>query len=268
VKELLMSSTFDSIAGRFRPSDGAPGVARLLDEDPDLAGAMTGTRLTEARNRLVARVIERPSGTWPVLGRRPELGFLVLDGVLVRDILIEDTASAELLGPGDLVRSRPTNSPSRLLRTDVRWTVVAPARVAVLGEHSAAALAAYPEVYATLLDRVAERAERLAITQAISQLNGVDRRVLSVLWHLAERWGRVANDGVVLPLPLPHRIIAALVGARRPTVSTALMRLTSDGTVERRGDGTWLLHGDPVGLPTKETARFVPLRRPRGSVAG
>ena len=38
--------------------------------------------------------------------------------------------------------------------------------------------------------------------------------------------------------------LAGIVGARRPTVSTALGALRTRGLVERTEDG-WLLHGDP-----------------------
>ncbi|MDX6554241.1 MAG: family transcriptional regulator, cyclic receptor protein, partial [Miltoncostaeaceae bacterium] len=82
-------------------------------------------------------------------------------------------------------------------------------------------------------------------TQAISQLTRVDRRLKALFWHLAERWGRVSGDGVVVPLALTHRILGQLVGARRPTVSTALSELASSGELVRRDDGSWLLRGDP-----------------------
>jgi hypothetical protein len=48
---------------------------------------------------------------------------------------------------------------------------------------------------------------------------------------------------VIVGLTLSHRLIGALVGARRPTVSTAIARLASDGRVVRRSDGCWLLTG-------------------------
>jgi hypothetical protein len=41
---------------------------------------------------------------------------------------------------------------------------------------------------------------RVAVAQAISQLNRVDRRLLAMFWHLAERWGRVTADGTAIPL--------------------------------------------------------------------
>ena len=108
---------------------------------------------------------------------------------------------------------------------------------------TALALRAFPEIMAVVLDRLNARAERLAVTQAISQITGVETRVEALLWHLSQRWGRVGRDGVILGLALSHRMIGALVGARRPTVSTALARLAADGRVQRRADGLWLLTG-------------------------
>jgi CRP/FNR family cyclic AMP-dependent transcriptional regulator len=71
------------------------------------------------------------------------------------------------------------------------------------------------------------------------------RHLKALFWHLAERWGRVSGDGVVVPLALTHRILGQLVGARRPTVSTALSELAERGELVRRSDGSWLLRGDP-----------------------
>ena len=75
----------------------------------------------------------------------------------------------------------------------------------------------------------------------------MDDRLLVLLWAMAERWGRVAPQGVRLPLRLPHRTLATLVGARRPSVTTALSGLAREGLVERTQDG-WLLHGDPTDV--------------------
>ena len=56
----------------------------------------------------------------------------------------------------------------------------------------------------------------------------------------------MSRDGIAVPLALSHRLIGELVGARRPTVSTALAELARDGQLVRRDDGTWLLTGEPV----------------------
>jgi hypothetical protein len=128
----------------------------------------------------------------------------------------------------------------------VRWNALAAVRLALIDRRAAAQLGRYPEIGAVIVDRLSERAQRLSITQAISQLNRVDRRLLALFWHLAERWGRVSRDGIAVPLALSHRLIGELVGARRPTVSTALAELAREGQLVRRDDGTWLLTGEPV----------------------
>jgi CRP/FNR family transcriptional regulator, cyclic AMP receptor protein len=242
-------------------------LIRVLDMDPDLGSTLPEQRLAEARERLVARVHVVSPGPWPHERLRQSgpgsLGLLVLEGVIARELLLRDNVSTELLGEGDLVRPWQAHGPSRLLRSEARWTVLQQARIAVLGPTFATAVAHYPEVNAVLIERVTERCHRLGLAQAICQLNGVDHRVQALLWHLAERWGRITGQGVVIPLALPHRIIAQLVGARRPTVSTALTRLVERGTVARLPDGGWLLRGSPVGVPTAEASRVVRMRRRR-----
>jgi len=78
----------------------------------------------------------------------------------------------------------------------------------------------------------------------------------------------VGPDGVIVGLKLSHRMLGALVGARRPTISTALAALAADGRVLRRADGFWLLPtSNPletldsgatgeVGRPTVAAARL------------
>jgi hypothetical protein len=189
------------------------------------------------------------------------LGLLVIDGLLGRELLADDVASLELVGPGDVVRPWTESGEAFLLRAVVRWNALADTRLAILDARVAERLGGYPQVYAALMERCVLRSSRLAVTQAISQLNRVDRRVLVLLWHLAERWGKVTPDGIHLPLALSHRMIAQLVGARRPTVSTALAELGRTGEVRRTTDGTWLLTGAPAGEPDERTTRFVRPRR-------
>ena len=205
------------------------------------------------------------SGPWDVdrlSGASPEhVGLLVLDGVIAREVLVSDTVSTELLGPGDVVRPWRMQDGSSLLRHTIRWNVLSRSRFALLDRRLSAELGRYPEVSAAIIDRVNERALRLAVTQAISQLNRVDRRLLALFWHLSERWGKITADGVALPMTLSHRMLGQLVGARRPTVSTALGELVRQGELARRSDGTWLLTGEPAGIPAPEIERVIPMRR-------
>jgi hypothetical protein len=55
----------------------------------------------------------------------------------------------------------------------------------------------------------------------------------------------VVKDGVVVSLRLSHRTLAGMVGARRPSVTTALGQLMARGEIERRDDGEWVLKGRP-----------------------
>jgi CRP/FNR family cyclic AMP-dependent transcriptional regulator len=239
----------------------------LLDTDPDLGRLLHGERLEVARRELVARQHTVAAGSWD--GERlreagPEhVGLFVIEGLVTRELALADNVSAELLGQGDVLRPWQAEGPQRLVPFGVRWTMLTPARLALLDRRFAVALARHPEVNAMLIDRLAHRAQRLSVMQAISQLNGVDRRLLALFWHLAERWGRVTPEGVAVSAPVPHRVVAQLVGARRPTVSTALSRGGARGELVRRPDGSWLLTGSPFGVPTDEAARIVHRRRRR-----
>ena len=75
---------------------------------------------------------------------------------------------------------------------------------------------------------------------------------------------------MIVPLALTHRILGQLVGARRPTVSTALSELAEREELTRRPDGSWLLRGDPPDAeslarkpsPGGQSARPQDLMRP------
>ena len=75
------------------------------------------------------------------------------------------------------------------------------------------------------MGRALERSRSLAINMAIIHQARVNVRLLMLLWHLADRWGRVRSEGVALPLHLTHSVLADLVAARRPTVTSALSEL-------------------------------------------
>lgn len=89
------------------------------------------------------------------------------------------------------------------------------------------------------------RSRWLAVDLAIGHGVGIERRLLLTLWHLADRWGRVTRDGVRLDLRLTHELLGDIVGARRPSVSTALGALTRSRLVEPLPESRWLLLGSP-----------------------
>jgi CRP/FNR family transcriptional regulator, cyclic AMP receptor protein len=225
------------------------GSVQLLNVDPDLARELDPRRAREAAQRLYARVVDIPRGRWTpgpslVQGTRP-IGLLVLDGLIVREATLADHPAAELLGPGDVLRAWDDADDEELLPRRIEWTALTSARVAVIDHAFAVRAAQWPEIFATLLDRAARRAERLVVLQAIAHLTRVDDRLLALLWSLAERWGRVVPDGVLVSLRLSHRTLAGLIGARRPSVTTALGQLMARGAIERRDAGEWILLGRP-----------------------
>jgi CRP/FNR family transcriptional regulator, cyclic AMP receptor protein len=237
----------------------------LLELDPELGRLLTPERRETAQGELRVEISRLPQGEWRLdsagLSAAAHVGLLLLDGVVSREVVVADCVSTELLGAGDVLRPWALDDGDHLLRHAVRWNALTESRVAVLDRRFGARLGEWPEINAMLVERIAQRARRLAATQAISQLNRVERRLTALFWHLAERWGRVSGDGVVISLTLSHRMLGQLVGARRPTVSTALARLDEAGQVRRRSNGTWLLLGDPAALGGTAAMREMERRR-------
>jgi hypothetical protein len=174
----------------------------------------------------------------------PVVGLLVIEGILTRDVVFAGRTTTELLGAGDLLRPWDDDVQLDALPFTASWHVHEAAQLAVLDTRVAMAAGRWPPIATALGARHVRRARSLALQRAITQLPRVEDRLLVMLWALAERWGRVGPQGVRLPLNLPHRTLATLVGARRPSVTTALTGLSRAGLVERTGDG-WLLRGDP-----------------------
>jgi CRP-like cAMP-binding protein len=221
----------------------------VLDADPELGASLTGEARELARRHAVAAVHALPVGPldFPAPdgdSTAPALGLLILDGLITRDVELAQRSTTELLGQGDVIRPWDDEETLDPLPGGVSWAVLEPARVAVLDRRFAAVAGRWPSMLDTVAQRTDRRARQLSVQRAIAQVPRVDARVLVLLWLLADRWGRVSPQGVRVPLALTHETIGKLVGARRPSVTTALGVLTRRGLVERI-DGGWLLHGDP-----------------------
>lgn len=218
-------------------------LVSLLDHDPDLGALLRDEREASARRDVHVGVRELAGGEWNpaahLSAARCAMGLLVISGAVVREITVDDQPSAELLGAGDLIRTAPQDDPAT---GEVTWTALTPCVMCPLDAPATVSIARYPEIMLALMERIEARARRLAVTQAISQMTGVDHRLETLFWHLADRWGKVRTDGVLIPLDLSHQLLGKLVGARRPTVSTALALLAHEQRVTRCSDGSWLLH--------------------------
>ena len=223
----------------------------LLQLDPDLGEELTPQERTAAERVLSVPAVELEPGPWhpeeAFEDVRPVVGVMVVEGMLTRDVVFAGRTTTELLGAGDLLRPWDDDVQFDPLPFAVSWQVHLPSRMAILDTRVAMAAGRWPAIHTALGSRYIRRSRGLAFQRAIAQLPRVDDRLIVVLWALAERWGRVGPDGVKLPLDLPHRTLATLVGARRPSVTTALTGLSRAGLVERVPDG-WLLHGDPADV--------------------
>ena len=224
-------------------------MVRVLEADPDLGDGLSGRSAQEARARLVARVLTFDTGPWKpeegIDATQGDLGVLVLEGLLTRDVVIAQTKCAELVGKGDLLRPWEHLGLIAAMPSDVEWHVLQPTSVAVLDRRFVRLASDWPEITSALVLRAIARAQSLAVALAITCVTGLPLRVLVLLWYLADRWGVVLPEGVVVPLRLTHELIARLVGARRPSVTTALSDLEREGRLKKRPDGGWLLLGEP-----------------------
>jgi CRP/FNR family cyclic AMP-dependent transcriptional regulator len=212
------------------------GRIALLDVDPDLAGRKSATEIAAIRDRLTAPVYRLATGTMPQPpeGREGHVGFLVLKGLLLYEVAVNGRATAELLGQGDVIRPWGRGV-SSTLPTSAKWIVLEQALLADLASLTNGRAAEAGDIFESLIARCAERAEAVAIQRSITAHVRVDVRVLAYLWHLADRFGVVVPGAVKLDIPLTHAVLARLVGARRPTVTTALQRLMQLGYLRREG---------------------------------
>ncbi|MGH2872890.1 MAG: helix-turn-helix domain-containing protein [Solirubrobacteraceae bacterium] len=236
-------------------TDRTTGACWVLREDPELADAVGREQRTRAERALVARELRIPAGPWT--RREIELdggfGLLVLEGVLLHRVGIGERFGAELIGTGDVVRRPDPGSGGSALPLVQEWSVLQQTRLAILDARFSRRLASFPEVAGRLFSRSVGRSRQLAVNMAIVQQARVDARLHLLMWHLAGRWGRVRPDGVLVPLRLTHAVLADLVAARRPTVTTALTQLREQGLVWACEEG-WLLSGEAParapGVPT------------------
>jgi CRP-like cAMP-binding protein len=230
-------------------------TVRLLEADPGLADALEPEDAEAARRVVVARVERLDPGPWqPAYDPREYLaaiGLLIIDGLVTRTVSVEGREFTEVLGPGDLLRPWQAVDAYASVPTATHWRVVERTELAVLDARFAAGIARWPGLMTMFVHRTMERTRTLAFHLAVCHMTRVEHRLLLVLWHLADRYGRVGSDGVVLRLRLTHQLLASVVGARRPSVTVALQRLIERGLVTR-ADGRFVLHG----APPEELARL------------
>lgn len=237
---------------------GTEPQVRLADVDPELFAGLTAGELADARPLAVARTVTLKRGRWDpagLSGLDPEgsLGLLVLDGVLLRSVTVASDPRSELVGPGDVIRPWEREELASV-PFEVRWDVARPARLAVLDERFVALAGRWPKLTLAIVGRLVRRSRSLTVQLAIADLRRVEERLMLFFWHVADRWGHVGPDGVTVPLPVTHEVLAQLVCAQRPTVTSALKRLAAEGKLQRKRDRTWLLAPEPPAPARRRAA--------------
>lgn len=180
----------------------------------------------------------------------------MLSGLLLHSITVVHEPRSEILGPGDILRPWQLEAEVASVPFASDWQVVHRARLAVLDHRFVAFAGRWPGLLSAVVERSVRRSHWLALQLAITDLRRVDDRLMLFFWHLADRWGRVGPEGVSVPLPVTHDVLAQLVCAQRPTVTSALRRLTSDGRLRRLHDKSWLLAPEPPAAPAAVRARL------------
>src|SRR4051794_12138708 len=106
-------------------------------------------------------------------------------------------------------------------------------------------MAQWPEVAAAIMDRYVQRARLLSLHLSIAQLPRLREGLMALFWYLADRWGRMTADGVVVDVPLTHELLAGRGGARPRGVTPPRGELQGRGAPARREDGRWVVRGAP-----------------------
>jgi CRP/FNR family transcriptional regulator, cyclic AMP receptor protein len=226
---------------------------RIFDHDPELLEGLDDATAEHLRLRVVVRRMWAEPGTWrPRFSpdeTRGHLGLLIIDGLLVRTVHLAGREASELVGPGDLLRPWDADEALESVESTSEWHVLHATTFAALDEQFGRRIADWPTITAQLLSRSVRRSRTLVHQAAIAHVRHAETRVLLALWQLADRWGKVTTEGVVVPVPLTHQLLAEITCLQRPTVSAALGHLSGAGKVSRSRDGGWVLHGVAPHLP-------------------
>lgn len=220
-------------------------LVNVLQQDPDLARHLEPGRARLAKLKAFAPVMSLPKGLFPadetIPGESGTLGVLVLEGLALRAVSATAQPSLEVLGPGDVFRCEPARERDETVPSRVGWWGLRPARLAVLDASFVASMSEYPELIGELMGRMWRRSTASSLRLAIVQQPRLSVRLHLMLWHLADRFGRLEGHRAILPVPLCHTLLSWLVLASRPAVSRAMKELQRTGVIECCADGSWRL---------------------------
>ena len=222
-------------------------MAFILREEPDLADGLSPSDREAAVAAFRADVItvSRPLWEPPEYDPKTTYGLLVLEGLLGRRVRIGPAVGTELLSCGDILR--PWDEPTLwgMIPPELDWRVFRPVRLAVLDDRITNLIGRRPQLVVNFSGRFLRRARSVAYIMAISHHTRLEDKLLATLWHLASSFGRVTSEGVVIPFRLTHEVLGEIIGAQRPSITTAIRRLHEAGQIKQDAGGGYVLIADP-----------------------
>jgi CRP/FNR family transcriptional regulator, cyclic AMP receptor protein len=232
--------------------EALPRAISVLKSDPDLGAGISSAEWELAAAASVAPAVDLEPGPWKFFPppQRGALGALVLGGTIMIRIETTGRAHVEIIGEGDVISPWVGEGHDLTVPSAVTSSVLSPLRVALLDRRFALRTARWPEIQAGIIQRLIARARRLSLQAAINAIPRVEPRLEATLWAMANQFGRMTREGVVLNIPLTHQRLAEILGAQRPSVSLALGRLRAEEHVLRVRGGAWLLCGEPPQILT------------------
>ena len=214
----------------------------VLEVDPELGAAIPRAEFSEAvrASRAPVRAAALGEFEFDPLPDLSSLGALILEGMVVVRIEFGGAAHLEVLGEEDVVSPwHLEDAPT--LAEHVSVYVVQSGYVALLDRDFALRMAQWPEVSAALIRRLVGRARRMILRASILSRPRVYDRVELMLWLLADQFGSVTPEGLLVRLPFTHNQLGEIVGAKRSTVTLAVRQLVAEDRLRIPGRNQWLL---------------------------
>ncbi|HUE25971.1 MAG TPA: hypothetical protein VMP89_04295, partial [Solirubrobacteraceae bacterium] len=162
--------------GQAANGHGPSSTVRLLEVEPDIGRGLDGEELAGARQVAVPLLIvrdERESDIGAQLRRARALGAFVLEGMVLRQLVVGDQLGMRLVGPGDLVLSG--GGPPPMLVGESHFRAIPGTRLALLGAEFLQAARRWPALFTGLQLRWGQQADRLTTQLVICQLPRVDQ---------------------------------------------------------------------------------------------
>jgi CRP/FNR family transcriptional regulator, cyclic AMP receptor protein len=229
----------------------------VLEVDARLAAGIAPherRRAVEA-SRAPLRVLSAGEWQFEPAPDTTSLGALILKGMVVLRMDFCGRTHLEVLGEGDVLNPwrLATDTP---LQEQVRIHVTQSAYLALLDHRFVLQMTPWPEISAALMRREIWRTRRMMLQACILSQPLVDERLELMLWRLAEQFGSLTRDGLLVRLPFTHLQLAEMIAARRSTVTVAANRLVAEDRLRRPGRNQWLLpYHELTRLKIPETVR-------------